>query len=115
MFCPNVGGIDRVLRVTLGMALTIAGLLLMAGRSRLGTTVVVVGLVVLISGVIRFCGLYIPFGISTACPRGHDGPVQQMCCDVSMAEMRGKCGASKPAVSQEKEASRVAMNTSQGR
>lgn len=65
MFFHNVGGIDRVLRLTLGGILFLGGLLLLSGRTRLGATLAVVGLLALLTGLVRFCVLYIPFGIST--------------------------------------------------
>ena len=47
MFFHNVGGIDRVLRLTLGGILFLGGLLLLSGRTRLGATLAVVGLLAL--------------------------------------------------------------------
>jgi Protein of unknown function (DUF2892) len=77
MFRRNVGGIDRVLRVTLGGMLFLGGLLLLIGASRLGVILVVVGALALLTGIVRFCVLYIPFGISTA--RSGRRPVNQAC------------------------------------
>lgn len=68
MLRRNVGGIDRVLRVTLGAILFFGGLLLLSGKARIGVAIGVVGVLGLLSGIIRFCVLYIPFGISTARP-----------------------------------------------
>ena len=66
MLRRNVGGIDRVLRVTLGGILFLGGLVLLIGATRLGVILVVVGVLALLTGIVRFCVLYIPFGISTA-------------------------------------------------
>lgn len=66
MFRRNVGGTDRALRVTLGAILFLAGLLLLIGATKLGIVLVVVGTLALLTGIVRFCVLYIPFGISTA-------------------------------------------------
>jgi hypothetical protein len=85
MFRQNVGGLDRVLRLTLGGILLFAGLVLLTGMAKLGVTLVVVGLLALVSGIVRFCGLYIPFGISTARPEGP--PFKQVCdCAAWMKE-----------------------------
>ncbi|MCC9596778.1 MULTISPECIES: DUF2892 domain-containing protein [unclassified Rubrivivax] len=57
----NVGGIDRILRIVLGLALigmTLAGVIGVWGW---------VGVVPLLTGAIGFCPLYPLFGFST-CP-----------------------------------------------
>lgn len=77
MFVHNVGGIDRVLRVTLGGIFLLGGLVLLTGTTRLGVILAVVGLLALLTGIVRFCALYIPFGISTARPEGQ--PLNQVC------------------------------------
>jgi hypothetical protein len=77
MLRRNVGGIDRVLRVTLGGMLFLGGLVLLIGASRLGLILVVVGALALLTGIVRFCVLYIPFGISTA--RSEGRPFNQAC------------------------------------
>jgi DUF2892 family protein len=80
VFRRNVGGIDRVLRLTLGGILVLGGLALLTGTTRLGVTLAVVGGLAMLTGIVRFCALYIPFGISTARPRGQ--PLNQVCdCD----------------------------------
>lgn len=68
MLRRNVGGIDRVLRVTFGAIFFFGGLLLLSGKTTVGVTIAVVGLLALLTGMVRFCVLYIPFGISTARP-----------------------------------------------
>ncbi|MBC7610772.1 MAG: DUF2892 domain-containing protein [Polaromonas sp.] len=58
---PNVGTIDRIVRIALGLALiaaTLTGYIGVWGW---------IGLVPLATGVFRFCPAYLPFGLST-CP-----------------------------------------------
>jgi hypothetical protein len=57
----NVGGIDRVLRVVVGLVLiglTMANMIGVWGW---------IGVVPLLTGIFGFCPAYIPFGVST-CP-----------------------------------------------
>ncbi len=54
----NVDGTDRVIRIVLGVAILIVGYIL---KSWWG----LIGLVPLITGLIGWCPLYIPLGIST--------------------------------------------------
>ncbi len=67
MFTANVGGLDRGVRLVLGLALVAAGLWtrLVSGVST-GTLVAVLGLLLFTTGLTRFCILYVPFGFSTA-------------------------------------------------
>jgi hypothetical protein len=103
MFRRNVGGLDRVLRVTLGPILFLAGLLLLMGRVGLGIILVVVGLLALLTGMVRFCVLYVPFGISTA--RSGESRMKQMCdCATWMREMQKEHDARSPVRSEVKEA-----------
>jgi len=102
MFRRNVGGMDRILRVTLGAILFLAGLFLLAGKSSLGVTLAVVGLLALLTGIIRFCVLYIPFGISTA--RSGERPMAQRCdCAAWMKETQSKPNAAGQTASSEEE------------
>lgn len=55
---PNVGGIDRVLRYLIGLALLGAGLYF---KSWWG----LVGLLPILTATVRFCPAYLPFGLST--------------------------------------------------
>lgn len=55
----NVGGMDRVLRIIVGVALigaTLAGWIGAWGW---------IGLLPLVTGVFRFCPAYLPFGVRT--------------------------------------------------
>jgi uncharacterized membrane protein len=55
----NVGSVDRVVRVLAGLALIAATLLGYIGLWGW------LGIVVLATGVFRFCPAYLPFGMST--------------------------------------------------
>lgn len=91
MLRRNVGGVDRVVRLALGAILFCGGLFLLIGKSSIGVIVAVVGLLVLLTGVVRFCALYIPFDISTA--RSAGVPRQPMCdCEAWMKQMQDKPG-----------------------
>ena len=57
----NVGGIDRILRIAVGLLLVI-----LAASGKIGSWGYL-GLVVLATGVFSFCGAYQLFGFST-CP-----------------------------------------------
>ena len=57
----NIGSVDRILRIVVGLALLGAGLYL---KSWWG----LVGLVPILTALVRFCPAYLPFGLST-CPR----------------------------------------------
>ena len=59
MFKQNVGGMDRVLRVVLGIAMVVIGLFVLKGT--MGTVVGIVGLIPLATGLVGFCPLYLGF------------------------------------------------------
>ena len=63
MFKQNVGGIDRVLRIALGIAIAVIGLFVLKGTA--GTVVGIIGLIPLVTGLVGFCPLYLPFKFST--------------------------------------------------
>lgn len=67
MFKRNVGILDRIVRVTLGLVLLPAGLLLLGGLqgSILGLVATGLGVLGLFTGFTGFCILYIPLGINT--------------------------------------------------
>jgi sulfite exporter TauE/SafE len=54
----NVGNVDRAVRVVAGVAIIAAGLYF---KSWWG----VVGAVPLLTGIVRWCPVYLPFGLST--------------------------------------------------
>ncbi|GGH60382.1 DUF2892 domain-containing protein [Frigidibacter albus] len=64
MFNTNVGGIDRILRVAVGLALIAAFFLNSEGQYR---WLYLIGIVPLATGLLRTCPLYSIFGLST-CP-----------------------------------------------
>jgi DUF2892 family protein len=113
MFRHNVGGVDRVLRLTLGGILFLSGLLLLTGTTRMGATLVVVGLLVLLTGLVRFCALYIPFGVSTA-PPGRPSLNQVCDCAVWMKTMQNNRTAVDPPAPP-KEESAEATSAARGR
>jgi len=94
MFSHNVGGVDRALRLAVGGILFLAGVFLLTSRIRPGVVLAVVGVLVLLTGTIRFCALYVPFGISTALPG--KPPLNRACdCGVWMKTMlRNRTGVS---------------------
>lgn len=58
---PNIGSVDRIVRIVIGLGVIGAGAYF---RSWWG----LVGLVPILTAVVRFCPAYVPFGLST-CPR----------------------------------------------
>jgi len=58
---PNVGTIDRIIRITAGI-----GLIAAAAFGAIGVWGYI-GIVPLATGLFRFCPAYLPFGLST-CP-----------------------------------------------
>jgi hypothetical protein len=101
MFRHNVGRVDGVLRLTLGGMFFLAGLFLLTSRIKPGVVLAVVGILVLLTGIIRFCAVYVPFGISTAPPR--ETPLNQACdCAVWMkATQDNRTAVALPAASKE--------------
>ena len=55
----NVGGIDRILRIVIGLALIVLAFL------NIGNPWTWVGVVPLVTGLIGWCPAYLPLGIST--------------------------------------------------
>ena len=101
MIHQNVGGIDRVLRLALGGVFFLGGLILLTGRTTLGVALAVVGSLALLSGIVRFCALYIPFGISTAQPEGQ--PIGRVCdCAAQMKVVQNDHGVvARPDIAEE--------------
>lgn len=58
----NVGQLDRIIRIILGIALLVLFFVL---EGALGWISLVLGIVFLLTGIIRVCPLYLPFGINT--------------------------------------------------
>ena len=67
MFKRNVGILDRIVRVALGVALLLTGLFLPGGLlgNVLGLVIAGLGSIGLVTGLTGFCLLYVPFGINT--------------------------------------------------
>jgi len=64
----NIGKIDRIIRLIL--AITFTGLFL--GKIITGTfgfVIVILSTIFLITSLIKFCPLYLPFGIKTNCKK----------------------------------------------
>ncbi len=57
----NVGGTDRIIRIILGVIIILAGVYF---KSWWGA----VGILLIVTGLVRFCPAYIPFGFSTCKP-----------------------------------------------
>jgi hypothetical protein len=63
---PNVGGIDKVVRIAIGIAL-LAAVAFVDGPLRWWG---LVGLVPLLTGLFNFCPLYTLLGLNTCAPDG---------------------------------------------
>jgi hypothetical protein len=61
----NVGGIDRAVRLAVGILLLPTGLFLLTSGYSHGMTITILGIIGLATGTLGACPLYIPFGIST--------------------------------------------------
>jgi hypothetical protein len=59
MFKPNVGNVDRVVRIAAGLAL-----IALAATGTVGAWGWI-GVVPLLTGIVRVCPAYLPFGLST--------------------------------------------------
>ncbi len=59
----NVGSTDRLIRIVLGLILAVVGFFFVHGT--LGLILGIVGLILLVTGALSWCPLYIPFKIST--------------------------------------------------
>jgi len=62
----NVGGIDRILRIVVGIAV-LSLFFLLEGNARYWG---LLGIVPILTGTFRFCPAYLPFGISTCATKG---------------------------------------------
>ena len=61
---PNEGSTDRIIRVIVGILLIIIGWPVL-GNNALGIIFDIIGVVLLITGIAGFCGIYKVLGIST--------------------------------------------------
>jgi hypothetical protein len=62
----NVGGIDRILRIVVGIAV-LSLFFVLEGNARYWA---LIGIVPILTGTFRFCPAYLPFGISTCAVKG---------------------------------------------
>lgn len=65
MFKPNEGTLDRIIRITLGLALLGLGYFIVVGPLQI--VAYVAGVALVATGAVGYCGLYSLLGIST-CP-----------------------------------------------
>lgn len=56
----NIGRADRVLRITVGLVLIVWGVV---AQNWLG----LIGIIPLLTGIVRWCPAYCPLGLSTKC------------------------------------------------
>ena len=63
MFKQNIGTVDRTVRIAVGIILAALGMLVLKGTA--STVVSIVALIPLITGIVGFCPLYVPFKLST--------------------------------------------------
>ena len=61
---PNEGSIDRIIRVILGIVLIVIGWAVL-GNNTLGVILDIIGVILLITAITGFCGIYRLLGIST--------------------------------------------------
>ena len=62
----NLGNLDRLLRIILGVGAVTAGILKGHGA---GCILAIVGLVLVITGLAGYCFMYAMAGVSTYCPQ----------------------------------------------
>jgi hypothetical protein len=62
----NVGGIDRILRIVVGIAV-LSLFFVLEGNARYWA---LIGIVPILTGTFRFCPAYLPFGINTCATKG---------------------------------------------
>lgn len=61
---PNEGTTDRMIRLVLGVVLIIIGWLIL-GNNTLGIIMDIIGVVLIITGITGFCGIYKVLGVNT--------------------------------------------------
>ena len=69
MLKTNEGGLDRTVRIILGGVLAWLGTVSGAVTGTLATVTLVVGIVLIVTGITGFCGLYKVLGINTCSTR----------------------------------------------
>ncbi len=69
-FSQNIGMVDRVVRVCIGIVLLILGAFFVSGA--IGIFLIVLSIPLIVFAIVGFCPAYVPFGISTK--------RQQTCC-----------------------------------
>lgn len=62
MIKPNVGNIDKSIRILLGLLFLVLGIFIFKNYQVL---LILIGIVLLLTGIFRFCGLYVLLGINT--------------------------------------------------
>jgi hypothetical protein len=66
----NVGGLDRVLRIIVGLVLLMLGIFI-AKSTGLMIAAIVVGAALFLTGLFRFCGLYSLIKVNTNRAKAH--------------------------------------------
>lgn len=62
-FKQNMGVVDRVVRIWLGICFVFLGLFFELGPA--GTVLLIFSILLLVTGTIGYCPLYVPFGFSS--------------------------------------------------
>lgn len=63
----NVCGIDRAVRIVIGMVIIASGILRLLGGGIWGYIIILIGIAVFLTGLLQRCGLYVLFGFNS-CP-----------------------------------------------
>jgi putative effector of murein hydrolase LrgA (UPF0299 family) len=61
----NVGGVDRIIRAVVGIALIYYAMSNLPGASDWMVPAGIVGFVLILTAIFRWCPAYLPFGIKT--------------------------------------------------
>lgn len=69
-FSQNMGMVDRVVRVCIGVVLVVSGAFILTGA--IAVFFIVLSIPLFLSAIVGYCPAYVPFGISTN--------RQQTCC-----------------------------------
>jgi len=65
MFKKNESAADRIIRAIIGIVLLVIGIYEVGSSEVLGVILIIVGAIILITGITGFCALYSLLGIST--------------------------------------------------